>query len=98
VGRREGADLRPGLGLGQHGHGPVQPGVADRPALGYELFADENTVLRFDASDLMPGEVGAGTFWSEMTDWIALDKRGSSRIVLSGVDEVSWPSDLITSE
>ncbi|MCE0487983.1 ABC transporter substrate-binding protein [Ornithinimicrobium sediminis] len=58
--------------------------------LSYELFADENTVLRFDASDLMPAEVGAGTFWSAMTDWIALDE--SSEDVLSGV-ESSWPSE-----
>ena len=24
-------------------------------------------VFRFDASDLMPGAIGAGAFWSEMT-------------------------------
>jgi alpha-glucoside transport system substrate-binding protein len=29
------------------------------------------TSLRFDASDLMPGQVGAGSFWSGMTDYIA---------------------------
>ncbi len=27
--------------------------------------------LRFDASDLMPGEVGAGSFWRGMTDYVA---------------------------
>src|SRR5699024_10112175 len=31
-----------------------------------ELMQDENAVARFDASDLMPSQVGAGTFWSEM--------------------------------
>ncbi len=29
------------------------------------------TSLRFDGSDLMPGQVGAGSFWSGMTDYIA---------------------------
>ncbi|PDW05129.1 ABC transporter substrate-binding protein [Candidatus Viridilinea mediisalina] len=29
------------------------------------------TSLRFDASDLMPGEVGAGSFWRGMTEFVA---------------------------
>jgi alpha-glucoside transport system substrate-binding protein len=29
------------------------------------------TAVRFDGSDLMPGEVGAGSFWKGMTDYIA---------------------------
>ncbi|MBC8163194.1 MAG: carbohydrate ABC transporter substrate-binding protein, partial [Roseiflexaceae bacterium] len=29
------------------------------------------TVVRFDASDLMPGAVGAGTFWKGMTDYVS---------------------------
>ena len=27
-------------------------------------------VFRFDGSDLMPGAVGAGTFWTEITAWV----------------------------
>ena len=27
-------------------------------------------VFRFDGSDLMPGAVGAGTFWTEVTAWV----------------------------
>ena len=27
--------------------------------------------LRFDASDLMPGAVGSGSFWKDMTDYVA---------------------------
>ena len=27
------------------------------------------TTFRFDASDLMPGEIGAGAFWSGMVDY-----------------------------
>ena len=27
--------------------------------------------VRFDGSDLMPGEVGAGSFWKGMTDYVS---------------------------
>ncbi len=57
--------------------------------LAFELLSDENTVFRFDGSDLMPGAVGAGSFWNGMTDWIALDE--SSQDVLDSI-ESSWPS------
>ncbi len=47
------------------------------------------TALLFDGSDQMPGEVGAGTFWKDMTAWISgqqdLDKT------LKSIDE-SWPA------
>ena len=45
-------------------------------------------VVRFDASDLMPGEVGAGSFWKGMTDWIS----GSTDLTtaLQEID-ASWP-------
>ncbi len=44
-------------------------------------------VFRFDASDLMPAEVGAGSFWTGMVDWI----RGTDRdTVLQRID-ASWP-------
>ncbi|MGO1384179.1 MAG: ABC transporter substrate-binding protein [Arachnia sp.] len=57
--------------------------------LAFELLSDEDTVFRFDASDLMPGAVGAGSFWNGMTDWIALDD--SSQDVLDSIEN-SWPS------
>jgi len=46
-----------------------------------------NTV-RFDASDLMPGAVGAGTFWKEMTSFVS----GSEDLTaaLKNID-TSWP-------
>ncbi|NED98442.1 carbohydrate ABC transporter substrate-binding protein [Phytoactinopolyspora alkaliphila] len=56
--------------------------------LSAELFQDPEAVFRFDASDLMPGEVGAGTFWTEMTNWIANDK--DNQAVLDAI-ESSWP-------
>lgn len=57
--------------------------------LAFELLTDESTVFRFDASDLMPGAVGAGSFWTGMTDWIAIDKDGQA--VLDDI-AASWPS------
>ncbi|NCD20984.1 MAG: carbohydrate ABC transporter substrate-binding protein, partial [Actinobacteria bacterium] len=56
--------------------------------LSFELLTDPNTVVRFDGSDLMPGAVGAGTFWSNMTQWIAEGK--DSQAVLDDI-EASWP-------
>ena len=45
--------------------------------------------FRFDASDLMPVEVGQGTFWSEMTE---LASNGPDYIdtALSNIEN-SWP-------
>ena len=60
----------------------------DFDKLAASVLGDPETVIRFDASDLMPGEVGAGTFWTEMVNWFALDK--SSEQVLADI-EASWP-------
>lgn len=45
-------------------------------------------VFRFDGSDMMPGAVGAGTFWTEITKWITgeSDTDGFLKAV-----EDSWP-------
>ena len=48
------------------------------------------TTFRFDASDLMPAAVGSGSFWKEMTAWVAENK--SSKAVLDAV-EASWPAN-----
>ncbi len=47
------------------------------------------TTFRFDGSDVMPGEVGAGSFWTEMTAWVAEDK--SNAAVLDAI-EATWPA------
>ena len=57
--------------------------------LAIELLSDDAVVKSFDGSDLMPGAVGAGSFWNGMTDWIALDE--SSQEVLDSIEN-SWPS------
>ncbi|MEM6451039.1 MAG: hypothetical protein AAF703_12065 [Cyanobacteria bacterium P01_D01_bin.105] len=44
-------------------------------------------VIRFDASDMMPGFVGAGTFWEGMVDFA---KGKSTEAVTAEIDE-SWP-------
>ncbi len=35
-----------------------------------ETLQNPDAVFRFDGSDQMPGAVGAGSFWKEMTSWI----------------------------
>lgn len=44
-------------------------------------------VLRFDGSDLMPKEVGSGTFWTGMVEWL---QGKSSRAVTTEIEN-SWP-------
>jgi alpha-glucoside transport system substrate-binding protein len=46
-------------------------------------------VFRFDASDLMPTEVGGGTFWTGMVEWTSGDK--TTEEVTQQIEE-SWPS------
>jgi alpha-glucoside transport system substrate-binding protein len=46
-------------------------------------------VFRFDASDLMPTEVGGGTFWSGMVEWTSGDKTTEE---VTQEIEASWPS------
>jgi alpha-glucoside transport system substrate-binding protein len=48
---------------------------------------DPNAVFRFDGSDQMPGAVGAGSFWKEMTAWITGE---STKDALDKI-EASWP-------
>ncbi|WP_409483713.1 ABC transporter substrate-binding protein [Arsenicicoccus dermatophilus] len=45
-------------------------------------------VFRFDGSDLMPKEVGSGTFWTGMVDWVNGSK--SSQQVADAIEQ-SWP-------
>jgi alpha-glucoside transport system substrate-binding protein len=64
------------------------------------LYPDETTrkvgeiaanadVFRFDASDLMPTEVGGGTFWTGMVEWTTGDKTTAE---VTEEIEASWPS------
>jgi alpha-glucoside transport system substrate-binding protein len=49
----------------------------------------EADILRFDASDLMPGAVGTGSFWTGIVDWVGGQAELDS--VLQSID-ASWPS------
>jgi len=63
--------------------------ATDFDKLASGILGDPNSVIRFDASDLMPAAVGAGTFWTEMTDWFALDKTDQE---VADAIEASWPA------
>ncbi|MDH5293282.1 MAG: extracellular solute-binding protein [Acidimicrobiia bacterium] len=48
------------------------------------------STFRFDASDTMPAEVGAGTFWTGMVDWVSANGDGAEDIFARIED--SWPT------
>ncbi|BDR55296.1 alpha-glucosides-binding periplasmic protein AglE [Bombiscardovia apis] len=56
--------------------------------LAYSSLTDKGTTFRFDASDLMPSEVGSGSFWKQMISYFAQDK--SEQEVLDAIEQ-SWP-------
>lgn len=49
------------------------------------------TSFSFDASDLMPPNVGLGTFWSEATKWIQAGGENTEQF-LQAIDD-SWPAE-----
>jgi alpha-glucoside transport system substrate-binding protein len=55
--------------------------------LSVELLTDPKSTFRFDGSDAMPASVGAGTFWTQMTQWIL---GQSDKVTLDKI-EASWP-------
>ncbi len=64
------------------------PTVADR---GIAEILQNATTFRFDASDLMPGSVGAGSFWTEFTDLVNNENADLDQL-LTNIDE-SWPDN-----
>ena len=56
--------------------------------LSVETLQDPDSVFRFDASDLMPAAVGAGSFWQGMTEWI---NGSSTEDILLNIEN-SWPT------
>ena len=51
--------------------------------------AYDSTAFLFDGSDSMPAQVGAGTFWKEMTAWLNGDEDIDT--ALQNIDD-SWPT------
>lgn len=68
----EWADARVSLGGVISANKGADPSLASSPFLteAMEVLQDPTTTLRFDASDLMPATVGAGSFWKGMVNWI----------------------------
>ena len=54
---------------------------------GYAEILMNADTFRFDGSDLMPGAVGAGSFWTGMVDLVSGANRAE---VLNRID-ASWP-------
>ena len=57
---------------------------------GVSLLVAEATSFRFDGSDLMPGEVGAGSFWEHISSYVA----GSEDLdtAMQAID-ATWPTE-----
>jgi alpha-glucoside transport system substrate-binding protein len=66
----------------------VNPILADSSAVLTDAIA--NNTGRFDASDLMPAEVGSGSFWTGMVQYMQ-DGPDSLQSVLDEI-EASWPA------
>ncbi len=68
----------------------LDPAVASSDLLSQsiEILQNPETTFRFDGSDLMPGAVGADSFWTGIIDWISGD---STEEVVDAI-EASWPS------
>jgi alpha-glucoside transport system substrate-binding protein len=60
------------------------------PSSGLAQIIAEATTIRFDASDVMPAEVGQGSFWSGMVEWVSNNGQETERI-LQEIEE-SWPA------
>jgi alpha-glucoside transport system substrate-binding protein len=86
----EWANSRVSLGGVISANNGLDPANAKSPILqeAIKILQDKNTTFRFDASDLMPGAVGAGTFWKGMVNWV---NGTPTDEVLSSI-EAGWPS------
>lgn len=84
----EWANSRVSLGGVISANSGLDPANASSPLLqsAVETLQDPATTFRFDGSDLMPGAVGAGTFWKAMVDWVS----GSDTETVLGEVESSW--------
>ncbi|PRY65975.1 carbohydrate ABC transporter substrate-binding protein (CUT1 family) [Glaciihabitans tibetensis] len=87
----EWANSRVALGGVISANNGLDPSNASSPVLqdAIGILTDENTTFRFDASDLMPGVVGSGSFFTGIVDWI---NGKATEDVLSTI-ESSWPSE-----
>ncbi|GAA4369781.1 ABC transporter substrate-binding protein [Agromyces bauzanensis] len=68
----------------------LDPEVASSELLtqSIEILQDPETTFRFDGSDLMPGAVGADSFWKGIVAWVSGE---GTQQVLNNI-ESSWPA------
>jgi len=68
----------------------LDPEVASSELLkqSIEILQSEDTTFRFDGSDLMPGAVGADSFWKGIIAWVG----GASTTETLDAIEASWPA------
>ncbi|MGX5680965.1 ABC transporter substrate-binding protein [Schumannella luteola] len=87
----EWANARVSLGGVISANKGLDPANASSPILqeAIKILQDPNTTFRFDASDLMPGVVGAGSFWTGMVDWI----NGKPTADVLATIDASWPAE-----
>ena len=84
------ANIRVGLGgviSANKGLDPNRAG-SELGKASIEILQGEDTVFRFDASDLMPAAVGTSSFWTGMVDWVVGTR--STDDVLTFIDS-TWP-------
>jgi len=69
----------------------LDPESASSPILqeAISILQSDTTTFRFDASDLMPGSVGAGTFFKGMVDYV----NGTDLDTVLQQIEAGWPAD-----
>ena len=68
----------------------VDASLASSPLLeqSIEILQNPDSIIRFDASDLMPGAVGGNSFFKGIVDWIG----GESSQSVADKIEASWPT------
>lgn len=87
----EWANSRVSLGGVTSANNGLDPESAQDPILQetIKILQDPDTTFRFDASDLMPGAVGAGTFWKGMVAWV----NGTPTDEVLTQIESGWPAE-----
>jgi alpha-glucoside transport system substrate-binding protein len=64
-------------------------GYKSETSKAFATVQNEATEWVFDGSDQMPGEVGSGSFWREMTSWIS--GQEDAKTALDNIEN-SWPA------
>jgi alpha-glucoside transport system substrate-binding protein len=81
-------EVKEGLFVAPH-NGVPQEWYPSAALQGFATILENAETFRFDGSDLMPGAVGQGSFWTGVTDYI---NGADLDTVLQAID-ASWPSE-----